>query len=310
MTAPAPTPLRNPAGWLSNQPYLLLTLTSLFWAGNIVLARHVGNRVPPITLTTIRWFGVFLILLPFAWPHLGRDWPALRARLPLMLFLSLIGFAYNNAISYWAMQYTEALNALLIQSSGPLFVALWSLVLFGVRLTGAQFAGIAISLAGVLTIVLRGDLTALAGITFNKGDVMFASSLVSFGLYSALIPRRPKTHQLSFISFTTCCGALMLVPFSAWEFATGARLQFDALTLATLGYVLIFPSTLAYLFFNRGVALIGPNRAAPFFHLVPVFGSAMAILLLGERLRPFHLIGYALVLAGVVIASRTASARA
>lgn len=229
MTAPAPTPLRNPAGWLSNQPYLLLTLTSLFWAGNIVLARHVGNRVPPITLTTIRWFGVFLILLPFAWPHLGRDWPALRARLPLMLFLSLIGFAYNNAISYWAMQYTEALNALLIQSSGPLFVALWSLVLFGVRLTGAQFAGIAISLAGVLTIVLRGDLTALAGITFNKGDVMFASSLVSFGLYSALIPRRPKTHQLSFISFTTCCGALMLVPFSAWEFAllpSGAGIRF------------------------------------------------------------------------------------
>ena len=74
--------------------------------------------------------------------------------------------------------------------------------------------------------------------------------------------------------------------------------------MATLAYVVIFPSTLAYLFFNRGLALIGPNRAAPFFHLVPVFGSAMAILLLGEQLRLFHLVGYALVLAGVVIASR------
>jgi drug/metabolite transporter (DMT)-like permease len=307
IASPAP-PASNPAGWLSNQPYLLLSLTSLFWAGNIVLARHVGSHVPPITLTTIRWFGVFLILLPFAWSHLRRDWPALRAHLPLMLFLSLIGFAFNNAISYWAMQYTEALNALLIQSSGPLFVALWSLVLFGVRLTGAQFAGIAISLAGVLTIILRGDFAALAGIAFNKGDVMFASSLVSFGLYSALIPRRPVTHQLSFISFTTCCGALMLVPAAIWEFSTGATLRLDALTLATLAYILIFPSTLAYLFFNRGVALIGPNRAAPFFHLVPVFGSAMAILLLGEMLRLFHLIGYALVLAGVVIASRQGSA--
>jgi drug/metabolite transporter (DMT)-like permease len=305
MKNPAPSPLR----WLNNQPYLLLSLTALFWAGNIVLARHVGDHVPPITLTTIRWFGVFLILLPFAWPHLRRDWPALRAHLPLMLFLSAIGFAFNNAISYWAMQYTEALNALLIQSSGPLFVALWSLILFGVRLTGAQLAGIAISLIGVLTIILRGDFGALASIAFNKGDVMFAASLVSFALYSALIPRRPVTHQLSLISFTTLCGALMLVPFSVWEYSTGAVLKFDFLTLATLGYMLIFPSTLAYLFFNRGIALIGPNRAAPFFHLVPVFGSAMAILLLGEQPRLFHLVGYALVLAGVVIASRRGSAK-
>ena len=132
---------------------------------------------------------------------------------------------------------------------------------------------------------------------------MFAASLLSFGLYSALIPRRPKTHQLSFIAFTTCCGALMLVPFSAWEFSSGATLKFDWLTLATLAYVLTFPSALAYLFFNRGVAAIGP-----FFHLVPVFGSVLAILLLGEKLRLFHLIGYALVLAGVVIASRRGSA--
>jgi drug/metabolite transporter (DMT)-like permease len=139
---------------------------------------------------------------------------------------------------------------------------------------------------------------------------MFTSALVSFGLYSALIPRRPVTHQLSLLSFTTGCGALMLVPFSIWEYSTGATLKFDMLTLATLGYVLIFPSTLAYLFFNRGLALIGPNRAAPFFHLVPVFGSAMAIVLLGEQPRLFHLVGYLLVLAGVVIASRQGSAAA
>ncbi|MBR0831403.1 DMT family transporter [Bradyrhizobium manausense] len=307
IVAPAP-PTTKPIGWLNNQPYLLLSLSSLFWAGNIVLARHVGAHIPPITMTTIRWFGVFLILLPFAWPHLKRDWPALRAHLPLMLFLSLIGFAFNNAISYWAMQYTEALNALLIQSSGPLFVALWSLVLFGVRLTGSQLAGIVVSLLGVLVIILRGDLAALASIAFNKGDVMFTWSLIAFGLYSAVIARRPRVHQLSFLSFTTCCGAMMLVPGALWEYSAGITLKLDALTLATMSYILIFPSTLAYLFFNRGVALIGPNRAAPFFHLVPVFGSALAIVLLGEKLQAFHLIGYALVLAGVVTASRQGSA--
>ena len=309
MTPPAPQPSSfDPVRWLNHQPYLLLSLTALFWAGNIVLARYVAGHLPPVTLTCIRWIGVFVILLPFALPHLKRDWPALRAKLPLMVLLSAIGFAFNNAISYWAMQYTQALNALLIQSSGPLFVALWSLALFGVRLTWAQLAGIIISLLGVLTIILRGDISALAGIRLNKGDVMFASSLLAFGLYSALMVKRPVTHQLSLIAFTTGCGAILLLPFSVWEYTAGVTLKPDAITAATLIYVVIFPSALAYLFFNRGIALIGPNRAAPFFHLVPVFGSAMAILLLGEEPRLFHLIGYLLVLAGVVIASRETSA--
>lgn len=308
MTIRAPPPAPGPVRWLNNQPYLLLSLTSLFWAGNIVLARYVAGHVPPMTLSCVRWIGAFLMLLPFAWPHLKQDWPAMRARLPLMVGLSATGFAFNNAISYWALQYTEALNALLIQSSGPLFVALWSLLLYGIRLSLAQFAGITISLAGVLTILLRGDLAALVNIQFNRGDVMFAGAVLSFGLYSALITRRPRIHPLSLICFTIGCGALLLLPFSVWEFRNGVRLKPDALTLATVVYVMIFPSTLAYLFFNRGIALIGPNRASPFLHLVPVFGSAMAILLLGEQPRLFHLTGYLLVLAGVVIASRPASA--
>src|SRR3954470_23737240 len=236
MTIPAPRPARNPAGWLNNQPYLLLSLASLFWAGNIVLGRYVAGHVPPMTLSCVRWIGAFLMLLPFAWPHFKRDWPVLRAHLPLMVLLSATGFAVNNALSYWALQYTQALNALLIQSSGPLFVALWSLLLFGVRLTSAQLAGIAISLAGVLTIILRGDFAALASISLNRGDVMFASSLVAFGIYSAFIPRRPKIHQLSFLSFTTCCGATMLLPTAIWEAWSGRVLQLDGVTLATLGY--------------------------------------------------------------------------
>jgi drug/metabolite transporter (DMT)-like permease len=299
---------QSPLRWLFNQPYLLLSLTSLFWAGNVVLGRYVAGHVPPLTLSCVRWVGVFLILVPLAWRHLKRDWPALHRHLPMMVLLSATGFAYNNAVSYWALHYTQALNALLIQSAGPLFVALWSLVLFGIRLTLPQLAGIVISLTGVLTILLHGDLSALLSIRLNRGDLMFASSLLAFGLYSALMPRRPVTHQLSLLAFTTGCGALMLLPLSVWEFSTSARLKPDLLTAATLAYVVIFASALAYLFFNRGLALIGPNRAAPFLHLMPVFGSAMAITLLGEALQPFHLIGYALVLAGVIIASRRASA--
>jgi drug/metabolite transporter (DMT)-like permease len=307
-TTPSSPFVVGPVRWLNHQPYLLLSLTSLFWAGNIVLGRYVAGHVPPMTLSCIRWIGACLMLLPFAWGHLARDWPALRKHIPLLVALSATGFAINNALSYWALQFTQAINALLIQSSGPLFVALWSLVLFGVRLTWGQLAGIALSLVGVLTIILRGDLAAIASVKPNLGDVMFAGALLAFGLYSALMPRRPVTHQLSLICFTMACGALLLLPLSIWEYANGIRLKFDAITMTTLAYVVIFPSTLAYLFFNRGIAMIGPNRAAPFFHLVPVFGSVMAILLLGEEPRLFHLVGYLMVFAGVVIASRKASA--
>ena len=309
MTIPAPPPpAPDPVRWLNNQPYLLLILAALFWAGNIVLARYVGDHIPPMTLSCLRWIGAFFILLPFSLAASAARLAGAARATAADRGLAATGFAFNNALSYWALQYTEALNALLIQSSGPLFVALWALLLFGVRLTWAQSAGIVISLAGVMTIILRGDFGALAGIRFNKGDVMFASAVLSFGLYSALMTRRPATDQLSLISFTIGGGALLLMPFSVWEYAGGSRLQFDMLTVATLVYVVIFPSILSYLFFNRGIALIGPNRAAPFLHLVPVFGSAMAILLLGEQPRLFHLVGYLLVLAGVAIASRQASA--
>lgn len=304
-------PLRNPSlvSWLVNQPYLMLSLMALFWAANIVLGRYVAGHVPPFTLTLLRWAGTFLVVAPFAWPYLRRDWPIMRRHLPLLLMLALTGFALNNAFSYWGLQHTQALNALLIQSSGPLFVALWSLMLFGVRLSWMQAAGILVSLFGVLVIVLRGNLAALAAIKVNAGDISFAAALCVFGLYSALMPKRPQTNPLSLMAFTTGSGALMLIPLVAWEVSVGQTLTLDTLTVGTIVFVVIFPSTLAYLFFNRGIELIGPNRAAPFFHLVPMFGSVMAIALLGEKLELFHLVGYALVLAGIFTASRKGSTR-
>lgn len=297
-------PLRQAFHWLANQPYLLLSLTSLFWAGNIVLGRAVAGHIPPVTLSCVRWIGAMLLMLPVAWPHLRRDWRKLRAHWKLMVVLSATGFAINNVLSYWGLQYTQALNALLMQSSGPLFVALWSLLLFGVRLTWMQAIGIGLSLLGVLTIILRGDFAALAQVEFNRGDLMVAGALCAFGMYSALMPKRPATHPLSLIIVTTAGGALLLLPLAIWEFAAGVRPSADWVTITSLAYVVIFPSALAYLCFNRGVALIGPNRSAPFLHLMPVFGSVMAIVLLGEKPELFHLAGYAMVIAGVFIAAR------
>jgi drug/metabolite transporter (DMT)-like permease len=290
--------------WLANQPYLLLCIAALCWAGNAIVGRLAAGHIPPVTLSFLRWSLACLIILPFAWKHLKRDRAAIRARLGTMIFLSVTGIAAFNALQYWSLEYTTALNTLLLQSAGPLFVAVWSLILLGVRLTLAQAGGIALSLLGVLVILLHGDLTTLTSIEFNKGDIIFTVALLIFGLYSVLSLKRPEIHGLSFAGFTFGCGAACLIPLVIWELFTQPLMALDTSNLLTLFYVAVFPSTLAYLCFNRGVQLIGANRAAPFFHVVPVFGSVMAIVFLGERPQLFHIVGFALVLTGVFVASR------
>ena len=304
MTASEQTSFARSGNWLANQPYLLLSITAMCWAGNAIVGRLAAGHLAPVTLSFLRWSLAFLIILPFAWKHLARDWAAIRSRLGIMIVLSITGIGAFNTLQYWALEHTQALNTLLLQSAAPLVVAVWSLILLGVRLTLAQALGVLLSLCGVLVILLHGDLTTLENIDFNKGDLIFIVALVIFALYSVLSLKRPNIHALSFVAFTFGTGAACLIPLFIWELFARPLMAINTANLLTLAYVALFPSTLAYLCYNRGVQLIGANRAAPFFHMIPVFGSAMAIFFLGERLQLFHLFGYGLVLVGVFVAAR------
>jgi drug/metabolite transporter (DMT)-like permease len=308
MTSTEPTSPARSGRWLANQPYVLLCITALCWAGNAIVGRLAAGHIAPVTLSFLRWSLAFLIILPFAWKHLARDWAAIRGRLGVMILLSITGIGAFNTLQYWALEHTQALNTLLLQSAGPLVVAVWSLLLLGVRLTLAQAAGVLLSMVGVLIILMHGDLTRLSNIEFNRGDLIFVVALVIFGLYSVLTLKKPAIHALSFVAFTFGAGAACLIPLFIWELSTRPLMQIDTANLLTLFYVALFPSTLAYLCFNRGVQLIGANRAAPFFHVVPVFGTIMSIIFLGEHPQAFHFVGFALVLTGVFVASRKASA--
>ena len=308
MTATDQTSSARSGNWLANQPYLLLCITALCWAGNAIVGRMAAGHIAPVTLSFLRWSFAFLIILPFAWKHLAKDWAAIRGRLGVMIVLSITGIGAFNTLQYWALEHTQALNTLLLQSAAPLVVAVWSLALLGVRLTLAQAAGVLLSMAGVLIILMHGDLTKLSNIEFNLGDLIFLVALVIFGLYSVLSLKRPDIHALSFVAFTFGAGAAGLIPLFIWELFARPLMQINTANLLTLAYVALFPSTIAYLCFNRGVQLIGANRAAPFFHVVPVFGTVMSIVFLGEHPQAFQFIGFALVLTGVFVASRKASA--
>ncbi|MEJ8574110.1 DMT family transporter [Microbaculum marinum] len=289
--------------WLYGQAYLLLTLTTLFWAGNIVLGRLVAGHVPPVALASVRWGGAFLILLPFAWPHLKRDWPVIMRHMPMMLVLSFTGITAYNTMVYFGLQFTGALNGVLLQSSQPLIIALATFLIFGERLTMRQAAGILISLAGVTVIICQGDMARLLAIHFNFGDLVILAAVALYGLYSALLRKRPSIHWISFLSATFLFGSILLAPVLVWEASTGYVPTLDLMTVAACLYVAIFPSLIAYAFFNRGVELIGANRAGPFFSLMPLFGALMAVFFLGERFELFHAIGMVAILSGVALAT-------
>jgi len=298
------SPVGSPIVWVANQPYLLLCITALCWAGNAIVGRLAAGHIPPVTLSFLRWSLAFLVILPLSFKHLKHDWPAIRGKLGVMVLMSVTGIGVFNTLQYWALEHTQALNTLLLQSSGPLIVAVWSLILLGVRLTPAQAIGVMLSLCGVLVILTQGDLSALSAIRFNRGDLIFLVAMITFGFYSVLTLKRPAIHSLSLAGFTFGCGAVALIPLLLWELKARPAMVIDTQNVLSLIYVAIFPSTVAYLCFNRGVQLVGANRAAPFLHIVPVFGAAMAMVFLGERPQLFHVVGFVMVLTGVYIASR------
>jgi drug/metabolite transporter (DMT)-like permease len=298
------TPASSRFGGLLDRPYLLLSLTSLFWATNIVLGRFIAGTIPPVTLAWVRWAGAAVILLPFAWPHIRRDWDALRSRFGVVLILALTGVTLYNTLAYIGLTHTQALNALLLQSTAPVMIAIMTFFMYGDRLTGRQLSGILVSLLGVVTIICRGDPRVLLSVEMNEGDLWMICALAIYAFYSAILRKKPQVHHLSLLGATIGLGAILLTPIFLWEVSTGARAVITPTTIAVFVYVAIFPSILAYLFFNRGIELIGANRAGPFFHLMPLFGSVIAIIFLGERPMWFHAAGYALVVTGIFMATR------
>lgn len=285
-------------------PWFLLMLPPLFWSGNFVLGRAVAGEVPPVALAFWRWAGGALIVLPLAWPYLRRDLPALRRQWRLVLLLSAIGIAVFNTFVYIGLNTTTALNAVMMQSAMPVLIVLMSFLLIGERITPLQALGVAVSLTGAVTLIARGDLGVLAALAFNTGDLWVLAATISYAGYTALVRNRPSVHPMTFLLAIFAPGALMLLPFYLWESLNRWPLVLTPVSAAAVAYVAIFPSILAYLAWNRSVELVGANRTGLSVHLMPVFGSLLAIGFLGEQPQLFHALGIGLIAGGILLASR------
>jgi drug/metabolite transporter (DMT)-like permease len=226
----------------------------------------------------------------------------------MLLLLAATGIAAFNTFVYIGLNTTTALNALLMQSVMPLVILVCTFLLFGERPSRPQLLGIILSLLGVVVIVTAGEPWRIGSIALNIGDLWIFAAVVAYAVYSALLRRRPAVHPLSFLAAIFGLGSAMLAPFVYGESAAGMTLHLDLTTALAVGYVVLFPGVLAYFCWNRGVDLVGANLAGQFMHLLPVFGSVLAILLLGEAFRAYHAAGAVLIFAGIVLATRRSRA--
>lgn len=289
--------------FLWNSAWPLLILTNLFWAGNIVLARGLAGHVPPIALAYWRWTGAFLCGLIVAWPQLRQDLPAMLRHWKMMVLLGITGIGSYNTMTYIGLTDTTALNVLLLQSASPLIIILWALALFQEVPTGRQAAGILVSLIGVAIISAHGSLEVLLRLHLNTGDIWVLSALVIYAFYSVMLRKRPAMRPLNFLVGVMFVGSMMNLPLMIREFVDGAHITGGLPSYLGIAYTAVLPSFVSYLMFNRGIELIGAARAGQSMHLMPLFGSILAVLFLHERFQLYHAAGIASIALGIVLAS-------
>jgi drug/metabolite transporter (DMT)-like permease len=284
--------------------FLLLALATLFWAGNWVLGRALREVFEPNALNLWRWLIAVVALAPFALPRVLANLPAVRRSAGPLVVLALLGVALFQSLIYTGLKTTTAVNAVLLNSSFPAFMLLCSWVVERERATRRQVAGMLISLAGILVILSRGELSSLARLEFHSGDALILLAMPVWGVYSVLLKRRPpELDGIAFLFVISVIGVLLLLPAFAIEAHFAPPRWPGAEGIAAVLYVGLAASVGAFICWNRGVAIVGANAAGFTIHLLPAFGTLMAILFLHESFRFFHAAGIATILAGVLIAT-------
>ena len=311
MTTETPTtPLAKQALGIFGGPYFLLALSSLFWSFNHIVGRAIGGHVPPFAISALRWTIPSVLLLVFARRAIVNDWPAMRTSWKILLWLGLTGGTLFTSLQYLGLQHTSALNVSVLNSLTPVLIVATGALIFRDSVTPLQVMGIATSLLGVLAIIARGDFETLLHLSFNGGDLLIIFNMAMFSVYTAYYRLRPQISAMSFLFAFGTISALDTLPLAIAEGISGYILQADWETVGAVLYVALFPGFLAYLFWNRGVEAIGANRAGPFQHLIPLYSAVLASTLLGEKLHAFHVVGFALIIGGVWLATTKAKAAA
>ena len=287
-----------------DNPWLLITLTCVFWAGNIVAARLAIGEISPMLLVCGRWAIASLILLAVARRPFLEAWPALAPHWLRIFLMGCCGFTLFHAVYYVSAYFTTGVNLSIIQGVSPVFVLIGAWVLWRTKVRAVQVAGCALTIAGVIIVAIHGDVFALHDLSFRIGDLGVLVASMIYSGYTLSLRNRPKASSLGFFVAMAFAGLLSSLPLVALEGLAGRIVWPTHIGWMVLFYTAIFPSLLAQLFFIRAVEIIGPGRATIFYNMTPVLGAVFAAVLLHEPFEPYHALALALVIGGVTIAER------
>jgi drug/metabolite transporter (DMT)-like permease len=287
---------------MHRRAYIFLLLTTFFWGGNAIAGKLAVGHVSPMLLTAIRWGLTCAIMIIIGWPNLKSDWPRIREHWLLLSILGTLGFTLFNVALYSALALTTAINVSIEQAGMPMLIFLFNFLFFGLKASWAQIVGLCLTLFGVTLTAAHGDLSRLMALDLNLGDVIMLSSIAVFSAYTVLMRFKPSIHWQSLMIALTGSAFLTSLPFVAGEYALDAAIWPDKQGWIILLYVLIFPSLVAQALYIMGVELIGANRAGLFINLVPIFGTLLSIILLGEDFHLYHAVALVLVFGGIALA--------
>ena len=284
---------------------VLLIASSFFWSGNFFSGKIAFlSDLSPFKLSFFRWILALLILLPFTYAQIIKDLEYYKKNILLMTIISILGVTIFNSFTYISLQTTMVINSTLMASAAPVMMIGFSWLIFRTKTTTLQFTGIILSLLGAFAIVLKGNLNNLYNLYFTAGDLWMLAAVVSWCLYSVLLKKiDSKTSQLANLEVMIIIGVIFIIPFYIMESFNSTYLPSTGLDLAIIGYVAVFASIVAFFSWNKGVSIIGPNRASLFLHLIPVFSAVWAISFLNEKFAFFHVIGVLFILSGIILSN-------
>jgi len=284
---------------------ILLIASSFFWSGNFFSGKIAFlSDLTPFKLSFFRWILALLILLPFTYAQIIKDLEYYKKNILLMTVISILGVTIFNSFTYISLQTTMVINSTLMASVAPVMMIGFSWLIFRTKTTTLQFTGIVLSLLGAFAIVLKGNLNNLYNLYFTAGDLWMLAAVVSWCLYSVLLKKiDSKTSQLANLEVMIIIGVIFITPFYIIESFNTTYLPSTGLDFAIIGYVAVFASIVAFFSWNKGVSIIGPNRASLFLHLIPVFSAIWAISFLNEKFAFFHVIGVLFILSGIILSN-------
>lgn len=301
MTLDAKTMAPNKASMLA---YVFLTTTALCWAGNTIFGRSAVGEISPMLLVSLRWAVTVTLLAVFAQRAIRRDFALLRLRWRFIALMGAVGFTSFNAVYYVAAHSTTAENMGIIQGAMPMFVFFGAFVVYRTPVGALQILGAIATMSGVAIVASGGSFARLAAFAFAWGDILIILACVLYSGYTVALRKRPPVSALAMFSALAGAAFLASLPLVAAEAVIYGLAWPTPKGWLIVLLVAIFPSVIAQTCFIKGVELIGPGRAGVFVNLVPVFASILAVVILGEAFREYHMTALLLVLGGIWLSER------